>query len=95
MLRNDFEKLINTTYGVYADYPWISSPSFAVFRHSNNKKWFAVVMTITEDKLTGRGNKEINVVNLKCPQEIIGSVVQENGVYPAYHMSKSHWISGF
>ena len=35
----------------------------------------------------------IDVVNLKLPTEIFGSFGAAEGVYPAYHMNKLHWIS--
>lgn len=91
MNREEFQKFIEEKYGVLPEYPWASMPSFAVFRHDNNKKWFAVVMTITKDKLGLDSTDNIDVVNLKC--DPLMSVTKENGIFPAYHMSKTHWIS--
>ena len=33
------------------------------------------------------------MVNLKLPVELLGSFDASDGVYPAYHMNKHHWIS--
>lgn len=93
MNRKELESYIADKYGVEPEYPWQSAPTFAVFRHSNNKKWFAVVMTITKDKLGFDSMENIDVVNLKCDQLLMGSVLNEQGIFPAYHMSKTHWIS--
>ena len=35
----------------------------------------------------------IDVVNLKLSTEMFGSFGATDGVYPAYHMNKLHWIS--
>lgn len=35
----------------------------------------------------------VDVVNLKLPTEMFGSFGAADGVYPAYHMNKLHWIS--
>ena len=35
--------------------------------------------------------ENIDVVNLKC--DPLMNVVTEDGIFPAYHMSKTHWIS--
>lgn len=35
----------------------------------------------------------VDVVNLKLPVEMSGSFGRADGVYPAYHMNKLHWIS--
>ncbi|MEE3417313.1 MAG: hypothetical protein VZR53_18440 [Prevotella sp.] len=44
-------KYIKKEYGVEPDYPWGKYPGNAVFRHEDNKKWFALVMTVSKDKL--------------------------------------------
>ena len=91
MNREELQNFIAEKYGVLPEYPWASSPSFAVFRHDNNKKLFAVVMTITKDKLGLNSTENIDVVNLKC--DPLMNVITEDGIFPAYHMSKTHWIS--
>jgi len=93
MNRQKLEQHITEKYSIEPEYPWQSAPTFAVFRHSNNKKWFAVIMTITKDKLGFDSRENIDVVNLKCDQLLMGSVLNEQGIFPAYHMSKTHWIS--
>jgi len=35
----------------------------------------------------------VDVVNMKLPLEMFGSFGAADGVYPAYHMNKLHWIS--
>ena len=93
MNRKELERFITEKYSAEPEYPWQSAPSFAVFRHSNNKKWFAVIMTITKDKLGLDSTENIDIVNLKCDPLFMGSVLKEFGIFPAYHMSKTHWIS--
>ena len=92
MNRRELENYISNAYGVSADYPWIKYPSFAVYRHNSNKKWFAVIMTIDKSKLSILGGGQINVVNLKCEPIILNSALNERGFYPAYHMNKEHWL---
>ena len=42
---------ISEHYGVDPEYPWIRTPHYAVFRHRLNRKWFAAIVNVTEDKL--------------------------------------------
>ena len=91
MNREEFQNFIEERYSILPEYPWASSPTFAVFRHENNKKWFAVIMNITKDKLGLDSTEKIDVVNLKC--DPLMNVTTETGIFPAYHMSKTHWIS--
>ncbi len=48
-------------------------------------------MTITKDKLGFDSTEKIDVVNLKS--DPLMNVTTEKGIFPAYHMSKTHWIS--
>ncbi len=91
--RINLDKYISDTYGVNADYPWVSHPEFAVYRHKSSKKWFGVVMTIPAAKLGFQGDYSVDVINLKCDPLLIGSLHKEKGIFPAYHMNKSYWIS--
>ena len=51
-------------------------------------------MNISERKIGRDGDGKIDVVNLKCAPEVIESLVGiEAGLYPAYHMNKTHWLS--
>ena len=44
MNRNELEQFIKDTYVVETNFPWDSAPTFEVFRHPNNQKWFALIM---------------------------------------------------
>ena len=93
MNRQEFENYISQTYGVCAEYPWENYPTYAVYRHKSDKKWFAIVMTIDKTQLGFLDGGEIDVVNLKCGESIAPSLWPEKGIFPAYHMNKEHWIS--
>lgn len=93
MLRKDLEKHIAETYNTDPDYPWEDTPDAAVFRHGNNRKWFALIMRVGRDRLGLSGEGDIDIVNLKCDPLMLGSMLLEPGFFPAYHMSKAHWIS--
>ena len=93
MKRNELETFIMETYNVVADYPWRKSPNDEVFRHGNNKKWFALIMAVPRNKLGLQGNSLLDIVNFKCDPLLIGSLRKEPGFFPAYHMSKECWIT--
>ena len=81
------------TYGTAADYPFDEDFETAVIRHADNRKWYALVMQIPRRKLGLDSDEIVDVVNLKLPIEMFGSFGAGDGVYPAYHMNKRHWIS--
>jgi len=93
MRRNELEAFIMETYNAEADYPWRKSPNHAVFRHCSNRKWFALIMDVPKNKLGLPEEGLLDVVNLKCDPILIGSLREEPGFLPAYHMSKDNWIT--
>lgn len=93
MDRTELEEYIRNNYGTEPDYPWIKYPNYGVFRHSSNKKWFAVIMDVPKEKLGLPGEEALQVVNFKCDPILLGSLLGEKGFFPAYHMSKASWIT--
>lgn len=93
MYREKLDKHIADTYGTSAEYMWEKYPTFAVYRHQNSKKWFAVIMDIPKNKLSLDSSELVSVVNLKCDPLLIGSLLLEDGFHRAYHMNKDKWIS--
>ncbi len=93
MTRLKLKEYILEQYGIIEDYPFENDTTSAVFRHSSNNKWFALMMKIPASKLGIHSDKHIDIVNVKCDPLMLGSIIREKGIYTAYHMSKSHWIS--
>lgn len=93
MTRAELETYIAKTYGAHGEHLWARYPTYAVFRHGENRKWFAAVMEIPREKLGLTEDGMIDVLNVKCDPVLIGSLRMEPGFFPAYHMSKTSWIT--
>ena len=95
MKKQEFLKHCLSTYGTLPDYPFDEDFETAVLRHTDNRKWYALVMKVSRRKFGQPRDEVIDVVNMKLPTEMFGSFDASDGVYPAYHMNKLHWISVF
>ncbi|MDO4582430.1 MAG: MmcQ/YjbR family DNA-binding protein [Bacillota bacterium] len=93
MNRAELKTYIEETYVAESEFPWMKFPTYEVFRHKDNRKWFAVIMDISMDKLGLQGREKLSVVNLKCDPILIGSLLLKQGFFPAYHMNKGTWIT--
>ena len=93
MNREQLLRHIEEHYDADAEQPWRKYPLYTVFRHRSNQKWFALVMDIPRCKLGLPGAESIDVLNVKCDPFLIGSLQKDAGFYPAYHMSKTNWIT--
>ena len=83
--------LVQEKYGNQLEYLWEKSPDTAVLRHEDNQKWYAILMRISWEKLDKGKEGEVEVVNLKNDQ--VAEMLTLKGIYPAFHMNKSYWIS--
>ena len=93
MTREELERVVAEQYSVSADYPFENDRVTAVFRHTKSRRWFAIAMEVPLCKFFGSSHKKETVLNCKVDPMMLGSFLQNPGVFPAYHMNKKHWIS--
>ena len=93
MTRQEFFEICSCSYLTQPDFPFDDWMESAVFRHADNKKWYAIALRVSRRKFGFDSDEVIDVVNLKLPSEMFGSFGAADGIYPAYHMNKLHWIS--
>ena len=84
---------IKEHYGDELEFLWLDSPNSAIFRHKENKKWYALVVALNARKLGLEADKIINIMNVKAKPKIIDDLVDNASFFRAYHMNKKHWIS--
>ena len=68
MNRHELAAYLTDTYGTVGEHLFAKYPSFLVFRHSGNRKWFAVIMDIPRKnlKLSGKGVPQLYGVMQKA-----------------------------
>lgn len=105
MNTEDFGEFVMGEFGgVTHDHSWESNPTYTVYRHSDNKKWLALVFDATKEqliKLKPEDNtvleyadgERIDVVNLKLDPEMIEDVIKTPGIFPAFHMNRRYWVT--
>jgi len=82
---------IESRYGVLPEYLWRKYPDYAVFRHADNRKWFAVLMNPPGSKAGLPQAEAVWLLNVKVQPENLLILRGMDGVLPAYHMNKTHW----
>ena len=84
---------VQDRYGAEPEFLWKKYPGYAVFRQPASRKWFALVMDIPRSRLGLEGDGDVDIMDVKCGSLMVGSLLAQDGFLPAYHMSKSSWIS--
>lgn len=106
MNRESTLKFIRANFGgVIEDSPWQDSPEYTVFRHVDNRKWFALFATVPYSTLAKQNPHRfckltkveleglVDILNLKSDPDLIEEIIKTPGILPAYHMNKRHWIT--
>ena len=93
MDRQELMNYIFDVYGVEPDYPFPDDGVSCVFRHADNRKWFANTMNIPYRTLGIPRNGNVDVLNVKCDPLLIGALRGKPGFLPAYHMNKDKWMT--
>lgn len=91
MTRQELFTWCRQQYGTEPEYPWNNWN--VVLRHTDNKKWYGLVLEVGRDKLGLPGEGEVDVLNVKSDPMLIGSYRTQEGFFPAYHMNKENWLS--
>lgn len=94
---NRLTQAILDHFQVKPDFPWEHSSryqSYGAFRHTSNRKWFALIMNVKREVLDRDGNTSlIDILNVKIPPAQGDELRQIPGIYSAYHMNHKTWIS--
>ena len=90
---NRISALIHERYAESPDYPFKKLSDYGVFRYPENRKWYALIMNIKRSLLGGTCEEKIDVINLRVYPEEFDRALKTNGIYPAYHMKKTTWVS--
>ncbi len=94
MDRAQTETFIHENFGgILQDWPWDETPDYTVFRHADNRKWFALIANVKYQTLGLDQPGNVDFINLKCDPDLLETLVQEPGILPAYHMNKRHWLT--
>ncbi len=92
MTREEIFTYVLTKYQTIPQYKWPKYPLYAVLEHTN-KKWYGLIMNIEKNKLGLNGEAQIDILNVKVPPELVGSLRMNKGFLKAYHMNKEHWVT--
>lgn len=93
MNREEIFTYVKEKFYTEPDYPWLKYPDYAVLRHNKDGKWYGVIMNVPAIKLGLPDEGRVDIINLKCNPELISLLRSQQGVLPAYHMNKEHWIT--
>ena len=84
----------NNKYGENHVNPFKKHPDILAFVNKKNK-WYALMSNVEYNKLNKTSNiiTKVKILNVKYPTDNISDIIDNQNIFPAYHMNKKHWIS--
>ena len=93
-MKDSVFEYIKKKYKTSPEYLWKRYPEYAVFRHADNNKWFALQAAVPGEKLGIDRNEPVQIINVKVDDIFFRDMlINQEGIIPAYHMNKQHWIT--
>ena len=85
---------VKEKYGASPENLWMRYPNYAIFRHADNGKWFALMMDVEKNKLGLPGNDVVDILNVKLSDPfLVDLLAQQPGYMRGYHIARGNWIS--
>lgn len=82
---------ISKKYNDNLEFLWDDENS--IIRNKINQKWYCVFMKISEKKLGLNTSNIAEIIDLRYQKEDIENIIDNNKIFPGYHMNKSSWIT--
>ena len=84
----------NNKYGENHVNPFKKHPDILAFVNEKNK-WYALFSGVDYNKLNKNTDitTKVKILNVKYPTDKILDIIDNQNIFPAYHMNKKHWIS--
>ena len=62
---------------------------------NEKNKWYALFLKVEYNKLNKNTDitTKVKILNVKYPTDNILDIIDNQNIFPAYHMNKKHWIS--
>ena len=93
-LRERIIEFVKEKYISEPEYLWNRFPEYAVFRHSDNKKWFGIIMNVRKRKLGLDSDEVVNILNVKLSDPLlVDMLIRQPGYLRGYHISRGNWVS--
>ena len=93
-IKEEISNYIKKKYEADPEYLWKRYPDYAVYRHDDNRKWFAIIMDVDADRLGLHGTERVDIIDVKVDDMMLRDILlKQKGYLPGYHMNKGSWIT--
>lgn len=88
-------KYIKEKYNCEPEFLWEKFPTYCIFRNCKTNKWFAVIGTISKNKVDKnlKSADVVEIIDLRAQKEDVPELLKQDNIYQGWHMNKKSWIT--
>lgn len=84
---------IQSTYQRSLEFLWPDTPQNAIWRRSDNGKWFGALLTVPKNRLGISSSETAEILNLRASSQRVACLLTQEHYYPSWHMNKKYWYT--
>lgn len=84
---------VRERYGDELEFLWEKFSGNAVWRRKDNKKWYAVMLTISKSKLGVSSDETVEIIDFRMNPDELDNLADNKTYFRGYHMNKKHWCT--
>ena len=93
-MRQEVFDYIRKKYKAEPEYLWRRYPDYVVFRHSDNRKWFGIIMDVPGSRLGLETEERVDILNVKLEDPLYADMLtRQKGYFRGYHIARGSWVS--
>lgn len=84
---------VKNKYDDELEFLWKKFDDNAVWRNKVNNKWYGALLKVSKRKIEIDSDEIIEIIDLRYQKESIKDLIDNEVIFPGYHMNKSSWIT--
>lgn len=93
MQAKELIEYVAQKYDNELEFLWEKFSDNAVWRRTDNKKWYGIILTISKNKLGINSNEMVEIIDLRIQPEKIKELIDNEKYFPGWHMNKKTWYT--
>lgn len=84
---------VGKKFDEHPEFLWANFPNNAIIRRHDNRKWYALLVKVSADKVGLDGTDLVDILVARATPDDVTAQLKSGAALPAYHMNKKHWLS--
>lgn len=84
---------IRQKYANELEFLWEKFPDNAIWRRTDNEKWYGVILTVSKNKLGIKSDETVEIIDLRIQPEQMTELIDNENYFPGWHMNKKNWYT--